>query len=101
MNKKNSRRYSRKMSYIKALRKQRIDKDTSAGRWSPYYNNLHQYSKGKIHCSCPLCSSKTRNKGHRRYNQGNYSPSMNYSIRDLRRILAMDFSEDEFYTRLF
>ena len=24
-----------------------------------YYENLHQYSKNKIHCSCPSCSGKT------------------------------------------
>ena len=24
-----------------------------------YYDNLHQYSKNKIHCSCPICSGKT------------------------------------------
>lgn len=23
-----------------------------------YYDNLHQYSKNKIHCSCPLCREK-------------------------------------------
>ena len=30
------------------------------------YDNLNQYSKNKNHCSCPMCSAKTRNKGHRR-----------------------------------
>ena len=24
-----------------------------------YYDNLHQYSKNKIHCSCPICRGKT------------------------------------------
>ena len=24
-----------------------------------YYDNLHQYSKNKIHCSCPMCRGKT------------------------------------------
>ena len=27
-----------------------------------YYNNLHQYSKNKIHCSCPLCAAKSKTK---------------------------------------
>ena len=27
-----------------------------------FYKNLHQYSKNKIHCSCPICSAKTNNK---------------------------------------
>lgn len=24
-----------------------------------WYNNLHQYSKNKIHCSCPMCNAKS------------------------------------------
>lgn len=27
-----------------------------------WYDNLHEYSKGKIHCSCPLCAAKTNPK---------------------------------------
>lgn len=26
------------------------------GSW---YDNLHQYSKNKIHCSCPMCNAKS------------------------------------------
>ena len=51
-----------------------------------YYDNLHQYSKNKIHCSCSLCSSKTRNKGDKRKRPGNYSKSLNYKVSDLRKI---------------
>ena len=42
----------------KALRKKAI---SDAWMWSDhsYYDNLHQYSKNKIHCSCPYCSVKT------------------------------------------
>lgn len=29
---------------------------------NPYYNK-HRLSKGKIHCSCPLCSEKTKTRG--------------------------------------
>ena len=44
----------------KAIRKRRI---TRHWGWSTdYYDNLHQYSKNKIHCSCALCRSKTNNK---------------------------------------
>ena len=39
----------------KAIRKRKI---INAYGWD-YYDNLHQYSKNKIHCSCPLCRSKT------------------------------------------
>ena len=71
----------------KAIRKQKIansvypkDKD-----WD-YYNNLHQYSKNKIHCSCYLCSCKTRDK------KKKYAPTnrerrrvdeMNYEIKEI------------------
>lgn len=27
-----------------------------------YYDNLHQYSKNKIYCSCPMCAAKTNTK---------------------------------------
>ena len=49
----------------KALRKRRIDRQTQ-GRYSttPYYDNLHQYSKNKIHCSCPDCNPKTARDGY-------------------------------------
>ena len=56
-----------------------------------WYNNLHQYSKNKIHCSCPICSAKTKNKGRRRQVCKNYCPSFNPSISDLRRIEQMDY----------
>ncbi len=80
--KNNSRRYARRMSYLKAKRKQRIDKERSAGRWPAWYNNLHQYSKGKIHCSCGMCRCKTKILG-----------QYNYSIKDLKRILEMEYEK--------
>lgn len=46
--------YNRDVSRRKALRKRRM-----AHGW---YDNLHQYSKNKIHCSCYLCSKKTASK---------------------------------------
>lgn len=79
---KKSRAYNRRMSYLKARRKQRLDHDGSAGRWPPYYNNLHQYSKNKIHCSCPMCRAKTRING--------------LTIADTRKQEAMDYSEEEY-----
>ena len=82
----------------KALRKRRIDRQTQ-GRYSttPYYDNLHQYSKNKIHCSCPMCSPKTRNKGKRRYRDGNYSRSLHYRASDLRKLIAMDADESDYF----
>lgn len=46
--------------WIKAIRKRRISREIS-GPISQHdlYDNLHQYSKNTIHCSCPLCRAKT------------------------------------------
>ena len=90
--KTNSLAYKRDMMWRKALRKRRLSYSfwKNADKY-PYYDNLHQYSKNKIHCSCPMCSAKTRNKGARRYRQGNYNRALNYKVSDLRRQMAMDF----------
>ena len=85
-----SRAHNRIMSRRKALRKKRLDACISYSH-EPFYNNLHQFSKNKIHCSCPMCSPKTRNKGRR--NKNNYARAINYKISDLRRQIAMDDDE--------
>lgn len=95
MGKTFSRARTRDLMWRKAKRKQRLDKSLTP--YYPMYNNLHQYSKNKIHCSCPNCSSKTRNKGHRRYRAGNYSRAINYKMADLRRQLMMDEQEKEYF----
>ena len=90
--------YNRDVSKRKALRKRRIAKEiyhnwsNSFGDEWEYYNNLHQYSKNKIHCSCPYCNSKTRNKGSRRHKNptGNYQRSIHYKAADLRKVVEMD-----------
>lgn len=48
----------RKTDYKKAKRKARINIATMACNTVPLYDNLHQYSKNKIHCSCRLCRGK-------------------------------------------
>ena len=60
--------YNRDVSRRKALRKKRITEHYYWHRENgePYYDNLHQFSKNKIHCSCPMCSQKTKNKGQRK-----------------------------------
>lgn len=93
---RNSRAYNRDVSRRKALRKRRIDKAISYGD-CPFYNNLHQYSKNKIHCSCYMCSAKTNNKGKRRMLHGNYAPSKNWKYSDLQKKTMMDAQEDEYY----
>lgn len=96
MNKNRSRIYNRDVSIRKAIRKRRISQVVyPRGYEYPFYNNLHQYSKNKVHCSCSYCSAKTRNKGHRRYKSGNYNASLNYKASDIRNIERMDVDEKE------
>lgn len=98
MRKPRSIAYNRDVSRRKALRKRRIAREVYCdGDTHPYYNNLHQYSKNKIHCSCSICSTKTRNKGRRRSLHGNYSPSLNYRISELRKQQSMDADERDYF----
>lgn len=87
---------NRRKSIVKALRKRRIDhavyrywyNDPNYG----FYDNLHQYSKNKIHCSCPMCSAKTKNKGRRKKNW--WAPPRNYKISDVRKIQRLEYEDD-------
>ena len=79
----------RKMNTKKARRKQKIAKEVHNISW---YDNLHEYSKGKIHCSCPICSEKTNrvdifSTKHRR--------KKNYKHSEVRKITQMDYDEKE------
>lgn len=62
-------RYMRKTHISKRMQK---DLSCHMGRW---YKFNGQYSKGKIHCSCPMCSTKTRKNG--------------YKISDKRKLISM------------
>ena len=89
--------YNRDVSRRKALRKRRISREVDY--WSPgsrgeHFDNLHQYSKNKVHCSCPLCSTKTRNKGRR--DRKNYQRSINYKKSDLVKQMSMDSQMEEY-----
>lgn len=82
------RAYHRSKSWSKALRKYHIDRDRTADHnWGLWYNNLHQYADNKIHCSCPMCSSKTNNKN--RSGARGWEPSKNWSISDQRKLNNM------------
>lgn len=93
-----TRAWRRRKNVTKALRKLNITKHYWSFDSHPYYSNLHQYSKNKIHCSCPMCSAKTRNKGRR--SRKNYHPAINYKPSDLRRQKAMDQDEADFSSDL-
>ena len=56
----------RKNDMKKAIRKKEIASEIySDGKEHPYYDNLHQYSKNKIHCSCGMCKEKTNYRKNR------------------------------------
>lgn len=73
----------RKNDYNKAIRKKNIAEHHYG--WA-YYDNVHQYSKNKIHCSCPLCSSKTSKYGN--------TPNRKHS--DEVRFCSMNEREEDF-----
>lgn len=72
---KHDRNYIREMCWKHATRKQWTAKHCYG--WD-YYDNLHQYSKNKIHCSCPLCREQRTN-----------SPKT-FSISDQKKIEKLD-----------
>ena len=83
-----NRAEKRHNDWKKAIRKKKI---INVYGWD-YYDNLHQYSKNKIHCSCGMCSRyrKTNNRGRKRKIPGNYAPSKNWSESDRRRLDEME-----------
>ena len=89
--------YYREMAWRHAIRKRRIAREVYPYDFGwEYYSNLHQFSKKKIHCSCPFCSAKTRNKGKRKKNAHGFSPAINYKPSDLKKIQRLNFSEEEY-----
>ena len=82
-----SRATRRKNNWRKAKRKEWITHHVY-GWPEGWYNNLHEYSKGKIHCSCPICAAKTNPK-RKRIGHG-------YARRDYRRIEEMKYEEDDY-----
>jgi hypothetical protein len=77
--------------WTKAIRKMKICEEINHGYG--FYNNLHQYSKNKIHCSCPMCSAKTR--GNFLWGSSNRHNGKNYSIKDLKRYEEMIYELEE------
>lgn len=75
----------RKNDFKKAVRKRNLAETLSLIK----YDNLHQYSKNKINCSCPMCSFKTNGKGE-------YHGWRNHTHADLVKIESMNEKEAEF-----
>ena len=87
-----SRAERRHDDWTKAIRKRNIDRDLQSSLFCyDWYDNLHQYSKNKIHCSCPLCAAKTSNKGWYAYYGGG---TKNWKISDRRKMDEMDYDEE-------
>ena len=72
----------RKNDYNKALRKKNIAEHNYG---FAYYDNVHQYSKNKIHRSCPLCTAKT-----------DMNSKNNIKISDKKKIESMKSKEEDF-----
>ena len=87
--------HNRDVTRRKALHRRNLARKIYPYDEHDYYDNLHQFSKNKIHCSCPMCSAKTRNKRKRRGNGWGFAPSINYKISDQRKVDSMDFDEQE------
>lgn len=86
-----SRAYNRDISKRKALRKRRLSEEIyHDGKKYPFFNNLHQYSKNKIHCSCVWCQQKTkRNKHKPDWGSSRY----NWKHSDKKKIDSMDWAD--------
>lgn len=94
-----TRAWRRYKDYTKAKRKQDIDRERWRGSswWHPWYSNLHEYSKNKIHCSCGMCSCKTNNRSAKKPWWG---PTYNPSMQDRRIDAYMRESEFDFFENL-
>lgn len=106
---KNKKRAERRKTNVKkALRKKKISQDVMQTEW---YKSLHQYSKNKVFCSCPMCSGMfktnqkkmrgvgqgTRNTGSRCYittGTTNHRNGKNWSVKDQKTIEKLKFQED-------
>ena len=100
---KRTRAERRHNDFAKAKRKWRLDLDTALdlhaeeskdsynSKYWLTYNNLHQYSKNKIYCSCWMCAKKTNP---RKFKHMHGAP-MNWSVSDKRKLEDMDNQEQE------
>ena len=91
--KNNWKRYQ-KAKHIK--RKQRIIKEIYKDNEFVWDKNQPNRLDGlKIHCSCPMCSAKSKNRGARRKHSWNWEPTYNWKISDWRKIEAMNADMEE------
>lgn len=83
----------RTKSFQRAMREKHISRKKKIAEkvyGHGYYRVDGKYDKGKVHCSCPMCSAKTNNKGKNRLKKGNYYPSKNWKHSDQIKIERME-----------
>lgn len=88
------RNYYRKMRAKNIRRKKRLANSIYSNGWRYEYDGM--YDKGKIHCSYPICSRKTNNKGKNRLKHGNYYSSKDWKHSDLQKIQKMNDEIEEY-----
>lgn len=79
----------RKRDFAHALRKKRHERAGINFDASPWYDNLHQYSKNKIHCSCWMCNRRKSS-----VSAGN-NCIRHFSISDQRKIQQLNAEFEE------
>lgn len=70
----------RHVDFKKAIRKRNICVGIDGEEW---YKHLHQYSKNKIHCSCPLCRCKSRYHNEKKGSNINWGQKDRKSLDDM------------------
>lgn len=78
---------------MNAFRKKRICTEVYGHE---YYEHLHQYSKNKVHCSCPLCAEPKWHNYLRKHNCRAIAKMNN--IHDRRRLTDM-IQQEELYMK--
>ena len=74
----------RKNNFSKIRKRKQIVNDIYNDGWC--YKHDNQYSKGKIHCSCPLCTAKTKG--------GNYKHSDRQKIDNMDEQMSIYENEE-------
>lgn len=75
----------RKSDWHHAIRKKHLSR-----YYNWWYKSLHSYSKGKIHCSCPMCASKSKKRRRLAYGK-----RINWKLADIRRLEEMKEQKEE------
>lgn len=89
------RAYNRTKSLTKAKRKRNLCRKFYGFE---YYDNLHEYSKNKIHCSCFMCRMKT-NEHKMKWSSGGRMKK-NWKHSDVQKLVKMDKDMQDYISNL-